>query len=565
MKLHIGVVALLAATVSAGKSKTTSKKASATSSQVTSVATGPVTIANTASAISSVLKAFSSLHATSTTSPTTTTKAHSTLIVTTKSKTTVKSKTTARAKTTTKAKTTAKAKAKAKSTAQAKAKAKAKTTTKAKLHARGASTITPSGNCGIGSPVTATNDCVNGWSCSSQNANNYQCVSATSSSPPASSSTSNVVTTTRSTAVPTTTIQDVNSPCATQPAGQYKYVPTDSSAPGFLADKVLYSAALAETAPSGYDWSFAGFYASVNQAGYMGYTDLTGYNASQCSAVCDQWTGCKGFVVYFERNPTLYPAVGCSDPSMQTMVRCALYSQAVDSKYASNIGQWRSDFAVVISGSNGYNKKAVTVSSSTTTTTTTSKATTTTAAATTTAANPFTILSAYFADKDVTSLVKTSFLTGGQLVINTTYPSDTLGADPWSANSQKVISVLYQYGSETRVFSAIQNSGVYKQQAVAYSASTAPGSTLVAAVTPPSSAKISITAVVFGTQQVTSSGVYTKLYSNAASAAAFGIDYNLFESDPNWGVQKTATIWYKNASGQLASIAGKEGAYVQFS
>jgi len=88
----------------------------------------------------------------------------------------------------------------------------------------------------------------------------------------------------------------------------------------------------------------------------MFYTQMTSYNQAACAATCDSTPYCKGFSIYYERDPTLNPGPACKDPSAMTQIRCAFYTQAVSSNFAVNAGEWRSDFAVVVSGANGYSK-----------------------------------------------------------------------------------------------------------------------------------------------------------------------------------------------------------------
>ena len=86
-------------------------------------------------------------------------------------------------------------------------------------------------------------------------------------------------------------------------------------------------------------------------------TSLSSYDHTSCAALCDTMSDCKGFTIYYERDPILNPATACPNPDMQTTVRCAFYNQPVSSKFATNVGEWRNSFAVVISGANGYSKK----------------------------------------------------------------------------------------------------------------------------------------------------------------------------------------------------------------
>jgi hypothetical protein len=113
---------------------------------------------------------------------------------------------------------------------------------------------------------------------------------------------------------------------------------------------------MSATVPTNYTWRFAGFYASVSQAGYLFYTELSSYSPTQCASICDGNANCKGFNIYFERSPKLAPGEGCVNPAAQVNVKCAFYSTVVSEANAVNVGSWRSSFNVLITGGNGYSK-----------------------------------------------------------------------------------------------------------------------------------------------------------------------------------------------------------------
>jgi len=81
------------------------------------------------------------------------------------------------------------------------------------------------------------------------------------------------------------------------------------------------------------------------------------YNLSACGAYCDNTPGCLSINIYFERSPQyIIDKKNCTDSPAAAAVKCALYGSYVNSSHALNIGQYQSDFVVVISGSNSYNK-----------------------------------------------------------------------------------------------------------------------------------------------------------------------------------------------------------------
>ncbi|KAF2149754.1 hypothetical protein K461DRAFT_216741, partial [Myriangium duriaei CBS 260.36] len=118
--------------------------------------------------------------------------------------------------------------------------------------------------------------------------------------------------------------------------------------------------ALAATAPSGYSWIYAGFYAELNAPGYITETQISTYDQNYCASFCNNITTCAGFSIFFERAPTLTPGTGCLDPAAMVIARCTFYSQAssIDPSYALNVGEWRSNFQVVNAGANGYIKSS---------------------------------------------------------------------------------------------------------------------------------------------------------------------------------------------------------------
>jgi len=136
----------------------------------------------------------------------------------------------------------------------------------------------------------------------------------------------------------------------------YTYTPTNAAPSAFLKDSTLRSQYMSAAVPSNYVWRFAGFYASLSQPGYLSYTELSSYSPSQCAAICDANSNCKGFNIYFERSPKLVPGEGCTNPAAQVNVKCAFYSSLVSEANAVNVGSWRASFNVVITGGNGYAK-----------------------------------------------------------------------------------------------------------------------------------------------------------------------------------------------------------------
>jgi hypothetical protein len=80
------------------------------------------------------------------------------------------------------------------------------------------------------------------------------------------------------------------------------------------------------------------------------------YDVQGCADACDSEKYCLGFNIFFERDPSLEPGPNCRDPASTTSIKCSLYGYPVAGNAATNQGQWRQDFQVVIAGSNGYSK-----------------------------------------------------------------------------------------------------------------------------------------------------------------------------------------------------------------
>ena len=62
-----------------------------------------------------------------------------------------------------------------------------------------------------------------------------------------------------------------------------------------------------------------------------------------------------------QRDPSVNPASpSCTNPKSVTMIKCSFWGGPVDSSTANNAGQYRSQFQVVIAGSNGYQNNSIT-------------------------------------------------------------------------------------------------------------------------------------------------------------------------------------------------------------
>jgi hypothetical protein len=146
---------------------------------------------------------------------------------------------------------------------------------------------------------------------------------------------------------------DITAPCAPQPNlnGPTAWPNTVF---GFENSPIFASVALYAAAPSGYTRSFANYNGSMTGAGYLGYYSLSSYNVQTCASYCNSVATCLSFNVFYERDPTLNPADACPNPTAGTAIKCSLWGVPASKASASNMGQYRDQFQVVIAGSDGY-------------------------------------------------------------------------------------------------------------------------------------------------------------------------------------------------------------------
>ncbi|KAF8853106.1 hypothetical protein BDZ45DRAFT_629581 [Acephala macrosclerotiorum] len=148
--------------------------------------------------------------------------------------------------------------------------------------------------------------------------------------------------------------------CSAQPAGTGPAVTTpDDSPSSFYAYQPFIDAANNAETPQGYTESFSNLQGSSQTVSYLGYKTLSSYDTITCASYCDQHPQCQAFNIYFERDPTLAPnAVSCPNPPSLTNIKCVRWGVHIASQTATNTGEHRDSFQVVIAGSNGYNKNA---------------------------------------------------------------------------------------------------------------------------------------------------------------------------------------------------------------
>lgn len=145
-------------------------------------------------------------------------------------------------------------------------------------------------------------------------------------------------------------------PCAPQP-GAYGPPTTPDTVDAFQKNPTYHQMAQSAKIPSGYTQTFKDLNASVNANGYLGYKVLQSYDVAGCASFCEDTDLCTGFNVWIERDPAWEPAkCSCQNPTSIANYKCSIWGSGVDSTAATNVGQGRDNFTVVIVGSNGYNK-----------------------------------------------------------------------------------------------------------------------------------------------------------------------------------------------------------------
>jgi hypothetical protein len=131
-------------------------------------------------------------------------------------------------------------------------------------------------------------------------------------------------------------------------------VPAPDTPEAFLAYSGFADAANSAPVPDGYVQTFKNLKGSNSAYGYSGFSTLESYDTAECARRCNNVDSCSGFNIYFERDPSIVPGDGCTNPDSTTEIKCVYWGGYISADNANNVGQWRSDFHVVIAGSNGY-------------------------------------------------------------------------------------------------------------------------------------------------------------------------------------------------------------------
>lgn len=140
-----------------------------------------------------------------------------------------------------------------------------------------------------------------------------------------------------------------------QPTGS---APTSTpDTPDAFASNPYYSQqATSAGTPRGYTLTFSDLNAAESTYYYLGFQNIATYNPGTCAAACNGMATCSSFNIYFERDPTVDPGSGtrCDNPPSTTNIKCSFWAGPMTASQATNTGQTRDQFVVLIAGSNGY-------------------------------------------------------------------------------------------------------------------------------------------------------------------------------------------------------------------
>jgi len=145
--------------------------------------------------------------------------------------------------------------------------------------------------------------------------------------------------------------------CTKLPKG-YGPVSDPDTPDAFQSNSAYAQAANNAIVPDGYSLAFLGLTGATSAASYLGYYTLTAYDAIKCQQYCDATDGCYAFNMYMERDPSIAPAAACPNPASTTTIKCSLWGTHICDSSATNNGQWREQFHVLVAASNGYNLNA---------------------------------------------------------------------------------------------------------------------------------------------------------------------------------------------------------------
>lgn len=178
-----------------------------------------------------------------------------------------------------------------------------------------------------------------------------------------------------------------------------------------------------------------------------------------------------------------------------------------------------------------------------------------------TTAPTMSIISMFYADRDITNYAKLNVARGSQLIIDTNNIVGWANGDPWPGN-QKSISMLFSYGKELRTFVVAGGTGTFVLNPGPASSQpyvqVVPGYESMSGVS-----NINIVAVVYGRSQITSRSVYQNMYNAIRNAGGrWQYTNDNFQQDSWVGIGKTGVVWYRNLDGNyLVSNPARENNY----
>ncbi|KAH6644697.1 hypothetical protein C7974DRAFT_26420 [Boeremia exigua] len=171
----------------------------------------------------------------------------------------------------------------------------------------------------------------------------------------ASSATSSIAAAAAAGSPPTILKRQDNSTCTPRARGAGP-VPSPDTSMSFLAYQPFTDAAKNAPVPANYTAAFTNLHASTTAKSYLGVVELSSYDPANCTARCDEQTGCTAVNLFFERTPTVNLGPACTNPASSTVIRCTFWGDAVTKTNTVNSGYTDNGFVVAIAGSNGYNK-----------------------------------------------------------------------------------------------------------------------------------------------------------------------------------------------------------------
>ncbi|KAI5250425.1 hypothetical protein E4T43_00013 [Aureobasidium subglaciale] len=146
--------------------------------------------------------------------------------------------------------------------------------------------------------------------------------------------------------------------CAKQPTGAGPVTSPDTPE-AFAANQDLSNAARNAITPNGYGSAFTNLQGATTGSNFLMQYTLNSYDTLTCASRCDRDNRCVAFNVYVERDPSLDPNPDkCPSPASTTNYKCTTWGVPISSEGATNTGQWRASFQILMAGSNGYNKNA---------------------------------------------------------------------------------------------------------------------------------------------------------------------------------------------------------------